>query len=215
MKKIVLLTILFAAFLVPECVKAVDMEGFYVGATGAADFLTNDRGHRRGYGRGRDRQRYDTGFFGAIDLGYRWCSGLHLEAEVAYRYDRQRRNHRNYSDYGFRNRRGHRDVWAAMVNVLYDINMCWCVEPYVGFGLGYAHVRNNRHNRFFGSYSYSGRRNKDDNNFAWQVIAGIAYPIYCNIDVAIEYRFFNAVNNRRHDRNLYHNDIGVNLKYYF
>lgn len=127
MKKIVLLTILFAAFFVPQYAKSANMEGFYVGVTGAADFLSNTgRNHRRhGSGSGadfrcRDRNRYDTGFFGALDLGYRWCSGLHLEAEVAYRYNRQRKNrrHSGYGDFGsFRNRRGHRDVWAAMVNV--------------------------------------------------------------------------------------------------
>ncbi len=222
MKKILLLTILFAAFLVPQCVKAVDMEGFYVGATGAADFLSNTgRGHRHSgsgdYSGRRNRNRYDTGFFGAIDLGYRWCSGLRLEAEVAYRYNRQRRNrHNSYTDYGFRNRRGHRDVWAAMVNVLYDINMCWCVEPYVGVGLGYAHVRNERHHSNFTTGGYGNNRNrKNDNDFAWQVIAGIAYPVCDNIDLAVEYRFFNAVSSRRHERNAYNNDIGVNMRYYF
>lgn len=199
MKKMLLLTILFAAFLVPQCVKAVDVEGFYVGATGAADFLSNAKRHREG--------RYETGFFGAIDLGYRWCSGLHLEAEVAYRYHRQKR-HTDY--YGYGNRRGHRDVWAAMVNVLYDINMCWCVQPYVGVGLGYAHVKQHRH--LF--YSYNHDRNRD-NAFAWQIIAGIAYPICDNIDVAVEYRFFDAVTSNRHQKNFFHNDIGVNLKYYF
>ncbi len=231
MKKFVLLTILFTALLVPSCVKAVDMEGFYVGATGAADFLSISKQHRH-YGFVRNNNRYDVGFFGAIDLGYRWCNGLHLEAEVAYRYNRQRKNHREYiGNSSFRDRRGHRDVWAAMVNVLYDINMCWCVEPYVGLGIGYAHVKNDRHNRFFGSTA--GRRhrnNNDENAFAWQIIAGVAYPITCNIDIAVEYRFFNAVNNnhRHHrrgsgsgdirinnNRTAYNNDIGVNLKYYF
>lgn len=214
MKKLLLLTILFSAFLVPQCVKAVDMEGFYVGATGAADFLSNtgrDRRHGSGH---RDRNRYDTGFFGAIDLGYRWCNGLHMEAEVAYRYNRHRKNRRD-SDESSRRHRGHRDVWAAMVNVLYDINMCWCVEPYVGVGLGYAHVRNERHRRHFVDGGSSRRNNKDNNDFAWQVIAGIAYPICDNIDLAVEYRFFNAVSSRRHEKNSYNNDIGVNMKYYF
>lgn len=243
MKKIVLLTILFAALFVPDYAKAVNMEGFYVGATGAADFLSNTgRNHRRGSGSGygfrrSNRNRYDTGFFGAIDLGYRWCSGLRLEAEVAYRYNRQRKNHRRHGYGSFestRNRRGHRDVWAAMVNVLYDINMCWCVEPYVGVGIGYAHVRNSRHNRFqpFSSFSYSDRRRRrhnrhDDNAFAWQIIAGIAYPICDNIDVAVEYRFFDAVrsgrserrngygNRRDHRKNQFDNSIGVNLRYFF
>lgn len=227
MKKFVLLTILFAAFLVPQCVKAVDMEGFYVGATGAADFLSNTgKGHRNGSYGHRNRNRYDVGFFGAIDLGYRWCNGLHLEAEVAYRYNRQRKERREtYGDYSFRNRRGHRDVWAAMVNVLYDINMCWCVEPYVGVGLGYAHIRNDRHNRFFGTDvggSSRRRNNRDDNAFAWQIIAGVAYPICDNIDVAVEYRFFDAVRSRSGRRggnnnrnNAFNNDIGVNVKYYF
>ncbi|MBN9378959.1 MAG: hypothetical protein BGO14_02900 [Chlamydiales bacterium 38-26] len=210
MKKFVLLTILFAAFLVPQCVKAVDMEGFYVGATGAANFLSNTKRHHGRYERG---SRYQTGFFGAIDLGYRWCSGFHMEAEVAYRYNRAKR-HRGYDYNGLstRRHRGHRDVWAAMVNVLYDINMCWCVEPYVGVGIGYAHVRNGRNNNFYGY----GRRHhhRDDNQFAWQVIAGVAYPICDNIDLAVEYRFFDTTT-RRHERNVYNNDIGVNLKYYF
>lgn len=226
MKKFVLLTILFAAFFVPQYVKSVDMEGFYVGTTGAVDFLCNTgKNHHRSYGGNRNNHRYDAGFFGALDLGYRWCSGLHLEAEVAYRYNRQRKQHRNSSYSFFRNRRGHRDVWAAMVNVLYDIDMCWCVEPYVGVGLGWAHVRNERHRRFSG---FSDGNRKNDNNFAWQIILGVAYPITCNIDVAFEYRFFNAVNSnsrghrgsgssRRHRNNndFYNNDIGINLKYYF
>lgn len=210
MKKFVLLTILFAAFLVPACVKAVDMEGFYVGATGAANFLQNTKKHRG---------RYETGFFGAVDLGYRWCSGLHLEAEVAYRYNRGKRHHRGYYDTAFTNRRrGHRDVWAAMVNVLYDVNMfdlCWNIQPYVGVGIGYAHVRNERHNNFVYDTGYARHRNhKDDNQFAWQVIAGLAYPIACNIDLAVEYRFFDTTT-RRHERNIYNHDIGANLKYYF
>lgn len=219
MKKLLLLTMLFTAFLVPQCVKAVDLEGFYVGTTGAADFLSNtgrDRRHGSGSGHRRDRNRYDVGFFGAIDLGYRWCNGLHMEAEVAYRYNQHRKNRRHGSDSseGHR-RRGHRDVWAAMVNVLYDINMCWCVEPYVGVGIGYAHVRNERHRNFFTDTTRRDRRNKDNNDFAWQVIAGVAYPLCDNIDVAVEYRFFNAVSSRRHEKNSYNNDIGVNLKYYF
>lgn len=220
MKKIVLLTILFAAFFVPsQYAKAVDLEGFYIGATGAADFLSNvgfSNSGYSGYGYGHRHLKFDTGFFGAIDLGYRWCNGLHLEAEVAYRYNRERRRHFDYSTFGYSgsSRRGHRDVWAAMVNVLYDINTCWGVDPYVGVGLGYAHVRYKRPEIFNGA-SFGPRRHYDDNDFAWQVIAGVAYPIMCNVDVAVEYRFFNAVNDRRHQKNAYNNDIGVNLKYYF
>lgn len=210
MKKMVLLTILFAAFLVPQCVKAVDVEGFYVGATGAANFANNTKKHRG---------KYDTGFFGAIDLGYRWCNGFHLEAEVAYRYNKAKKHHRGYYgvDFGSSSRhRGHRDVWAAMVNVLYDINMCWCVEPYVGVGIGYAHVRNENHRfgGYTGGYSGGNHNRKNDNAFAWQVIAGVAYPICDNVDLAVEYRFFDTTT-RRHEHSVYNNDIGVNLKYYF
>lgn len=202
MKKMLLLTILFAAFLVPQCVKAVDVEGFYLGATGAANFATSTKKHRG---------KYDTGFFGAVDLGYRWCNGFHLEAEVAYRYNKAKK-HRTYGANYNRRHRGHRDVWAAMVNVLYDINMCWCVQPYVGVGIGYAHVRNQLGRTFFNGYGFRNRKN--DNAFAWQVIVGVAYPICDNIDLAVEYRFFDTTT-QRHQRQIYNNDIGVNLKYYF
>jgi opacity protein-like surface antigen len=128
-----------------------------------------------------------------------------LEAEVAYRYNRNKR----HDNYVYSTRRGHRDVWAAMVNVLYDINMCWCVQPYVGVGIGYAHVKHQVAN----FYGY-GRNHRSDNSFAWQVIAGLAYPICDNIDLAVEYRFFDTTT-RRHEQTLYNHDIGVNLKYYF
>lgn len=208
MKKMLLLTILFAAFLVPQCVKAVDVEGFYVGATGAANFANSTKRHRG---------KYDTGFFGALDLGYRWCNGFHLEAEVAYRYNERKhhnRHHRHSESRRHHRHHGHRDVWAAMVNVLYDINMCWCVEPYVGVGIGYAHVRDDHDSRHFNRRRHH-HHNRDNNAFAWQVIAGVAYPICDNVDLAIEYRFFDTTNSKRHSGNVYNNDIGVNVKYYF
>ncbi|BBI16909.1 outer membrane protein [Neochlamydia sp. S13] len=205
MKKFVLLTILFAAFLVPQCVKAVDMEGFYVGATGAANFLQHAKKHRG---------KYDTGYFGTVDLGYRWCNRFHLEAEVAYRYNKgKKRHHYHNGDLVANHRhRGHRDTWAAMVNVLYDFDMQWTMAPYVGVGIGYAHIKNERH------YNYAGyaqhRYHKNDNQFAWHAIAGVAYPIYYNVDLAVEYRFFDTTT-RRHERSNYNHDVGVNLKYYF
>jgi opacity protein-like surface antigen len=205
MKKIALLSLLCASFFVPSAVKAADVEGFYLGATGAASFVQTSNNHRRHH------QKYDTGFFGAIDLGYRWCNGFHLEAEVAYIYNKDKK-HNNYYSFNSSHRR-HRDVWAGMVNGLYEFDTCWGVEPYVGIGLGYAHVKHGINNDF--SYAYSGRRHASHNSFAYQVIAGVAYPICDNIDLAVEYRFFDAVNSRSHAPRVYNHNVGLNLKYYF
>jgi opacity protein-like surface antigen len=213
MKKIALLSVLFASFLVPMSVKAADVEGFYVGATGAADFVQTDSNHHH------QDSKFETGYFGAIDLGYRWCNGFHLEAEVAYRYNRHKKHHSGSDlvDFGSDHRRGHRDVWAGMVNGLYDFNLdsctCWSIQPYLGIGLGYAHVKNHEGSNF--DISGSGHRRGDDNQFAYQVIAGLAYPICDNVDLAVEYRFFQAVSDRRHSTDVFDHDIGVNVKYYF
>lgn len=170
-----------------------EQTGFYVGGFGGANFISTSRNC------GRSRDHFNTGYVAAASLGYRWCHDVRFEFEYAYR-----NNQRKHNIVGASSNRRHFGRNAYMFNGLYDINLCndWCLKPFVGVGIGYEQINGRRHS------DESGRHHR--NGFAWQIIAGIAYPICDVIDLSLEYRFFKG---RAH--NLYNNDVGVGLKYYF
>lgn len=207
MKKLILLAVMFMAVLVPHCVKALDMpfnlDGFYVSGNASCNFLTNSKKHHA-------KLTFEPGYLLAPAIGYRFCNGIRLEAEFAYR-----RNENKKAKYlGFSHRiGGHLETFSGLANVYYDLPVCWYVKPYVGVGIGYAYsdirakVRFIDENSEVNSASLKGRRD----GFAWQAIAGVTYPLCDNIDVAVEYRFFQNVSLKR----AYNNDIGATLRYFF
>lgn len=174
-----------------------DQTGFYIGGFGGANFISTSRDC------GQNRRHFDTGYVFTASLGYRWCHNVRFEFEYGYRNNK---GHHRDSDISARRHR-HFTQNAYMFNGFYDIAMCndWCLKPFVGAGIGYAQSRNGHYN--FDSVSYN--RNKR-NGFAWQIIAGLAYPICDEVDLSLEYRFF-----KTRERRLYNNDVGVGLKYYF
>jgi opacity protein-like surface antigen len=68
-------------------------------------------------------------------------------------------------------------VWSAMVNGLVDLGGNTGIGGYVGGGAGYANVRQ------FGS---------SNGKFAWQLLAGVYFPVSDNIDIGLKYRYFRA-----------------------
>lgn len=188
-----------------------DQTGFYIGGFGGASFISTSKSC------GRNKRHFDTGYVLSASLGYRWCHNVRVEFEYAYRNNKVR--HRNSSIIardGESCGKKHRSFFqnAYMFNGIYDLDMCndWCVKPYIGAGIGYAQNRNGHHNfhNFDAVSSESRRHRRDKNGLAWQIIAGLAYPICDEVDLSIEYRFFKA-----RDHHLSNNDIGVGLRYYF
>ncbi|WP_237216231.1 OmpA family protein [Falsiroseomonas oryziterrae] len=133
-----------------------------VGQTGTADF--------------------DLGWVGVISLGYAFGNGIRVEIEGNYR-----ENSINGIS-GFngiaapRNQGGDVSSYGVMANVFYDFDLGWnfggfAIVPYLGAGAGYA-VQNWDNVRI--NAPTTGRSvtiDGDNGNFAWQVIAGAAFPI--------------------------------------
>ncbi len=199
MKKLILLTTLLLALLVPHCVKAIDLPfdltGFYVNGNVSCNLTTYKRHHGAKF-------TFDPGIFVAPALGYRFNNGLRLEGEFGYRYNDVYRLKYYGASYHVN---GKLETFSGMANVYYDVPFCWSMfKPYVGAGIGYAHMKHKIH--------YGDISSKDhDNGFAWQVIAGVAYPISENVDLALEYRFFKNESFSR----IQNHDIGGSLRYYF
>ena len=97
-----------------------------------------------------------------------------------------------------------------MGNLIWDLPLaswvgcgCWGIQPFIGGGAGYDVQQVHGHDEFL---VFS----ENKKHFAWQVIAGLGYPIFCNTDVSIEYKFHKGGFNH-----LYNHSLGVGLTYKF
>ncbi len=172
----------------------MDNGSWYIGAKVGGN-LMSDSSHLSGYAQGvkiNGQAHYDNGYIGALQGGYAFNNGLRLEIEGADRYNKVT----GISPYG--TGRGAARNYAAMVNAIYDLNGILPAEsgftPYLGIGIGGSttspdHIRGNGmpYPKYFGSQGVG---------MAYQAIAGVAYKLDDNIDLTLEYRYFDQVNDR-------------------
>jgi opacity protein-like surface antigen len=145
-----------------------------------------------------DSVNFDTGFTGSFVAGYafggRWgMLSPRIEAEIGYLA-----NDVDTVDLGDPAliglpADGEVNAVYGMVNLLLDIPMSgWGFNPFVGGGIGFAHVNFDNVNEGPGT---SPEFNDGDTAFAWNLTAGLSYDISRNVTFDVAYRFlqFNSV----------------------
>ncbi len=172
----------------------------YVGAKIGGNWSTeNTRLYTTGYPSTINRSAdYKDGYIGAFQGGYAWSNGLHVELEGADRYNAVDHIRSVNGVFG-----GHGSMrnYAAMANILYELPSDWMgmqdfpLRPYIGAGAGSAeyspyHIRGSSLTNF--SYNSGNRW-----GFAYQAIAGVAYPITDNLSMTLEYRYFSRTDDNR------------------
>ncbi|GAA4014325.1 hypothetical protein GCM10022280_10950 [Sphingomonas swuensis] len=131
------------------------------GTTTLDDFFIAD--HKTGY---------DVGVNAGYDFG-----ALRAEAELAYK----RANHDEYLVDGvILDGDGRSTSMSIMGNLLLDFGADDGWQGFVGGGVGLARTR----------VSIDGDR-ISDSGFAWQLLAGVRYPVADNVDFGLKYRFYN------------------------
>ena len=176
----------------------IDVANFYAKILGGGNFLQSTE-------IAGNESSYQPGYFIAGSLGYCWGYGLRLESEYTFR-----RNSIDKIDFfveGSSNH-GHYQASSYMTNLLWDLPLStWgCsfrnVQPFIGAGIGYDFQR---------MHSSNSRIvfNQKWHHLSWQLMAGLIYPIFCNTDLALEYRF------HRGNSHFYNHSFGVALAYKF
>ena len=112
------------------------------------------------------------------------CSSDLLELEVAYRTN----DIDSITSGGARlaGATGEMNSLAFMVNGFYDINTGTAFTPYVGLGVGYARVSADG----ISATGLGFTNGDDDNKFAYQAIAGVAYQLTPEVALTADYRYF-------------------------
>lgn len=179
-----------------------DQSGFYVGLFAGANWLHLHKKHDVS-------GEFDTGFAGAVALGYRFNSNFRAEGEFSYR--RNNLDHVKYEGYKYHPKM-HTESYAFLVNGYYDLdlNRCFnldtCLTPYVGLGLGYIHAKS--HISIHTPDTYF-RYSESSNGLAGQAIVGISARVWQNTDLGVEYRYLLA------RENCHEQSVGLSLKYGF
>ncbi|MEM7443667.1 MAG: outer membrane beta-barrel protein [Pseudomonadota bacterium] len=127
----------------------------------------------------------DTGWAASGQVGYGFGNGLIIEGEVTYR-DNSGDFTQTFAGAGSETLDTAFDSWAFMGNVLYEFNNIAGVHPYLGAGIGAAHVTLDIDVPGVETYSAS------DTVFAAQAIAGLRIPFSDRLSGVIDYRYFSA-----------------------
>ncbi|MBP0443953.1 OmpA family protein [Roseomonas sp. SSH11] len=183
--------------------------GLYIaGGAGVNWLMDRDieaRGGNRTYFTDRNTNAYgetrqDTGWGGAVALGWGFGNGVRAEVEGNYRQNEVDK----IGGFGgpttsraFRNNGGDIRQYGVMANAYYDFNIPnFPVVPYIGAGAGYIWteydgVRGTRQAAGSNSVVIDGT----DGSFAWQGIAGAAYPIRSvpGLALTLEYRYMGTL----------------------
>ena len=88
--------------------------------------------------------------------------------------------------------------WVGLVNAYADLGTWYCLTPFVGFGVGAAHIQTSGLQDSglsfapgvgtFGASSYFAN-GASTTNFAWAAHAGVAYKVNNNFSVELAYRY--------------------------
>jgi OmpA-OmpF porin, OOP family len=148
-------------------------------------------------------KQYDVGAVGVISLGWGFGNGLRVELEGNARNNRVSK----LTGTPFPTNSGGNEVtYGAMANVLYDFDIAsWTggqsyVFPYIGVGAGYAWTSYDSLHSYGTNFPFFYKSNDTDGNFAYQAIAGIAYPIpgVLGLSLTAEYRFFGVLDGAKY-----------------
>lgn len=91
---------------------------------------------------------------------------------------------------------GGTNTYGPMVNLLYDLHAGWTVYPFVGAGVGYQWMKLSR--RLDDTNGFYDTIEGTQGSFAYDVIAGLAYPVPCarGVSLTAQYRFMQLVESR-------------------
>lgn len=168
-------------------------DGVYVAIGGGGNFLQTQMHHHVKY-------RFNSGYMATGSFGY--CASNQMRIEAEYNFRRNSLQSIKYFNREF-SLSGRFQSSSYMVNVLCDSSSCDEFHTYVGAGIGYDFQQ--LHASALG-YSISEHKK----NLAWQVIIGGGYPVSCNANITLEYKF-----HKGGYCFLYDHSLGIGLNYFF
>jgi outer membrane protein OmpA-like peptidoglycan-associated protein len=181
--------------------RAQPFQGLYVGAGAGYNLPQNVRTTplTNAFGSGSLHLDEGGGFAGVGSVGYALGNGFRFEVEGSYRNDGLRQlNGTPFPTAASGNVR----MYGAMANALFDmdVGVPW-LFPYIGAGVGYQWTNLHGVSAVSPTTPFSFATDDTQGAFAWQVIAGLSFPIprLPGLSLTSEYRFTRATGGEKFD----------------
>jgi outer membrane protein OmpA-like peptidoglycan-associated protein len=178
----------------PVAAKAQPFQGLYIGAGAGYNFLQNvDVRQSPALHTPNLAFSGSSGFAALGSVGYGFGNGVRIELEGNYRQTSPRSLTGTVFPTALS---GNLDSYGVMANALFDmdIGVPW-LFPYLGVGAGYAWTDLSSVRAVGSNYPFGLRVDETEGSFAYQVIAGLSFPIpnVPGLSVTSEYRFMQAL----------------------
>lgn len=155
---------------------------------------------------GTAKMSFDSGFLGTIAVGYDFANPMRLEAEYGWqKNDLDRLSYNNlYGNFD----QGDLKVQSFMLNGYYDVDTGSPWSPFIGAGIGWAKVDLSTPALPLGD---------NDDVFAYQFMAGVAYAVNEQWSLDAQYRFFGTQDAtiQGADFSTNSNDLLIGIRYNF
>jgi len=230
----------------PFVAHAQPVTGLYLGAGAGLNYLQGTESTLAGNAGAAARAagisqsvevNWQNGYAVVGSIGWGFGNGLRAEAEGFYRNN----DYHGTTAAGLASRSNSGNIWqaGAMGNILYDLDLRrfgWAqpvFTPYIGAGIGWSHItQEDVRSDFRPTRSQVLTGSGDDDVFAFQGIAGAAFPLGgTGLSLTAEYRFFgtteptftvtqrqtisNAVNVTRQGQENFNHSAMLGLRYVF
>jgi opacity protein-like surface antigen len=133
----------------------------------------------------------DTYFIGG-GVGYEWNNWLRFDTTAEYRAKTRVYAFGSYPPNFLDIYEGQLKSWVFLANAYVDLGTWYCLTPFVGVGVGGAHLTLANFsdvNPLAGGFGFG--RNPSVWNFAYALHAGVAYNVQKNFKVELAYRYLN------------------------
>ncbi len=179
---------------VPVAAKAQPFQGLYIGAGAGYNFLQNVDVRQSPALRTPDLTfSGNSGFAALASVGYGFGNGVRIELEGNYRGTSGRSLTGTIFPTALS---GNLETYGVMANALFDMDIGapW-LFPYLGVGAGYAWTDLDNVRAVGSNYPFSLRADDTQGGFAYQIIAGLSFPIpnVPGLSLTSEYRFFDSI----------------------
>lgn len=137
-----------------------------------------------------NEQLDDTGVIGA-GIGYKFNNWLRADLTADYEWPSDFHGTTPCGCAGTNNEEGQLSAWTGLANVYADLGDWHGFSPYVGAGAGVAYLKMENIRSLNADGTNVSTPDGDNVNFAWALMAGVAYNFSPNLALDVGYRYLN------------------------
>lgn len=157
-----------------------------IGSTGLGSAVSNDAPGTREH----TNRRMGTGMSLGAGAGYQFNSWLRADVTIDHRFDARYRGQTRLGTADWHHQ-GQMSATTMLANAYLDLGTWHAFTPYIGAGLGFSAKRLNQYGISSGGTTVASLKNRNRNDFAWALMAGVAVDTGANTSLDLGYRYLN------------------------